>query len=150
MLFKSDFANHYLNLVVSHPKDEYNRFDGERKEAHDIMKKGLIARALGGVEQVKSATGKSDLFIVNSRADRKVYVYTTNDLLQKIWGNLDKYVNIKNYPEGLVGGNVWIESDKENPKPNFLDAQTRIANVLAEIHKNKISISIPGSTLESL
>ena len=150
MLFKSDFANHYLNLVVSHPKDGYNSFDNERHQAHAIMKKGLIARALGGVEQIKSATGKSDLFIVNSRADKKVYVYTTDDLLKKIWGDVDKYTNIKNYPEDLVGGNVWIESDRNNPKPNYLDAQTRIANVLAEIHKSKISISIPGSTLEAL
>ena len=59
------------------------------------MKKGLIARALGGVEQIKSATGKSDLFIVNSRADKEVYVYTTDDLLKKIWGDVDKYTNIK-------------------------------------------------------
>ena len=99
MLFKSDFANHYLNLVVSHPKDGYNSFDNDRHQAHNIMKKGLIARALGGVEQIKSATGKSDLFIVNSRADKKVYVYTTDDLLKKIWGDVDKYTNIKNYPE---------------------------------------------------
>ena len=77
-LMNSNFSNHYLNYLAG------NGISGRDFEyGNNVMKYILAVRGLSGARN--SASSKlSQYFIVFSRKDKRVYVFTTMDLLDKI------------------------------------------------------------------
>lgn len=132
MLFDTDFINHYLNLIASHE-------DGllDTTEVNDALTEGIAVRALSGAKELGNSTNEmlSDVFIVNDRAARQVRVVSTPQLVKRIWSNLKDYVEVIGLPTHVAM--TW-----QGESPNDGDASIRIANLIANLHQAKLSMSL--------
>ena len=106
MLFNTDFVNHYLNLMGAHQppivKESYMA-DNYKEE----LLWGIAVRAMSGIRGLSANMSKkfSDVLIINDKSAEHVYVISTSNLLNKIYGNMDKYFDIA---IGTKGGNGKI------------------------------------------
>lgn len=143
MLFNTDFVNHYLNLIASHEIDDVNfKIPSSMNET---IQKGIAVRALSGARDMGNINNDllSDAFIVNAREEARVYVYTTKDLIDKLWSNIQTYTELEGMPGGLVSMK-WLGGD-----PDASAAGERIANLLADIHAFKLSMSLKPAVFSS-
>lgn len=139
MLYNTNFTNHYLNLIAAH-EDGINFNVPE--EATDTIKKGIAVRALSGAKDVDNISNNalSDIFIVNDRSAQVVRVYSTKDLIDRIWGDVDRFATVKGMPAGRIPMSWFGDS------PDQGAAEDRIANLLANVHSFKISMALKPST----
>ena len=139
MLYNTNFSNHYLNLIAAH-EDGINFNVPE--EATETIKKGIAVRALSGARDVDNISNNalSDIFIVNDRSAQMVRVYSTKDLIDRIWGDVDRYASVKGMPAGRIPMTWYGDS------PDQGSAEVRIANLLANVHSFKISMALKPST----
>ena len=132
-----DFINHYLNAVSEH--SDGNLSNTVIHQAHSAMKASLLLSAFGGY---KSGSQKADIFIVNDNSSKgNIKVYSIGELIIKIIKNIEAYTNIT-YNEdkafsGVILANKYSESGYE----------TRLMNILKQIHSMKIHVAITPSVL---
>lgn len=130
------FANHYLNLL-----SQIN-YDDEVEQGNEVITYALAIRALTGARS-RTFTKKSDFFIVNSRSNNMLYVFSSEDLLKKICPQdsiNSNCVNVSGLPKGSnVLNNKWM--GKEGV-PDLAGAQQRIAAIIAQTNRFKLSMSL--------
>ena len=140
-LMNSNFSNHYLNYLAG------NGISGRDFEyGNNVMKYILAVRGLSGARN--SASSKlSQYFMVFSRKDKRVYVFTTSDLLDKISPSPgffnDDYASVT----GMPGMGSLKSANKYVNMTSTVEAavQQRIASVIAGAHAFKLSMSLmPG------
>ncbi len=135
-----DFINHYLNLLALNPKSEM-----AIHYYKDEIRYMVAVRALSGMRGLIGDQKYSDCFIVNARKDRRVYVWGTGDLLDKIETLRDNgglrdalRLNGNALPRSL--DNTFIEVQKgQSP---YIGASIRISKLISQLHKYKIHASL--------
>ena len=140
-LMNSNFSNHYLNYLAG------NGISGRDFEyGNNVMKYILAVRGLSGARN--SASSKlSQYFMVFSRKEKRVYVFTTMDLLNKISPAPgvfnDNYALVTGMPSmgALKSANKYVDVTTTVETA----VQQRIASVIAGAHAFKLSMSLmPG------
>lgn len=137
-LMNSNFSNHYLNYLVGNGISVRDFEYGE-----NVMKYILAVRGLSGARNA-AFSKLSQYFMVFSRKDKRVYVFTTSDLLDKISPNpgifYDDYASVTGMPGmgSLKGANKYVNV------VSTVEAavQQRIASVIAGAHAFKLSMSL--------
>ncbi|WP_291627862.1 hypothetical protein [Clostridium sp.] len=107
-LMNSNFSNHYLNYLAGNGISARDFKYGE-----NVMKYILAVRGLSGARNA-AFSKLSQYFMVFSRKDKRVYVFTTSDLLDKISPNpgifYDDYASVTGMPGmgSLKGANKYV------------------------------------------
>lgn len=127
----TDFINHWLNCVAQSP-DSSILSKAVLNEAHNVMKLSILAQSLAG-----NKGQMADTLILNDRKSSRIYVRSLGEIANNISGAGMQGFEIKNYPYEV--SNKW-EGALEIKDPTL--ARIRITNLLANIHKRKISASI--------
>lgn len=140
-LINVSFANHYLNLLS---QIDYN---SEVEKGNEVISYALAIRGLTGARAGVN-TLKSDFFIVNSRSNNKIYVFSTEDVLNKICPkdsvNFD-LIKVSGLPKSSgVIANEWVGKIND---PNLKEASQRIASIVAKSHQFKLSMSLMSKAL---
>lgn len=138
------FANHYLNLLSQ------MNYDQEVQQGNEVITYALAVRALTGARS-STFSKKSDFFIVNSRSNNKLYVFSSEDLLKKICPgnsvNFD-FLKVSGLPKSSkILTNKWMG---EKGVPDLGGAQQRIASIVAQTNRFKLSMSIMPSKMFNL
>ena len=136
-LFGIDFASHYLNYLVGNVTD----FSDE-KQIQDEVKLSILTRALTGIRNIDGFQGDiSELFVVNDRSRGEnggFHVYSSYDILRAAERKIDKLAKFQELPR--EGG---IRNERcGGIQPSQADANRRVANILIDLHKYKILVSI--------
>lgn len=134
-LFDTNFVNHYLNLIATHPDGNGGAFVDKYNET---MEMGLALRALSGIRDRGNTLGVdiADCLIVNVKG-RGIRVIDTQSLANSIFGNLREYVRVTGMPSSI--GQSWVGYES---KPNTHNAYTRIGKLIAATHAFKISLTL--------
>lgn len=140
-LIDSNFSNHYLNLLAS----AENGSEEDFKKANELITYGTAVRGVSGA-RTQAFDKLSQYLIIFARdvkGKQKVYIFKTTELLKYIRQDLNTYSKI----EGLPGSRGVVS--KANERVPITDdmtidlaVQTRIARVIAETHKFKLSMSL--------
>ena len=143
MLIKNPFKEAgYCGEDCYHISMILQKYGSKMATATETIKKGIAVRALSGARDVDNVANNalSDVFIVNDRSAQMVRVYSTRDLIDRIWGDIDRYANVKGMPAGRIPMSWFGDS------PDQGAAEDRIANLLANVHAFKISMALKPST----
>ena len=149
-----DFANYYLNVSANGGRDSKATAPmSEIQKAHEAAKLTIGLHALiGGVWGIQQdgSIGRSkqaEILIVNDVGGSRGYfkVFFISDILSKIEQRLD-LLKIEGWDNLRIYNNSWING-KPMTNQNFPDAWTRTMNVLAQLHTEKINVSISTSSL---
>lgn len=140
-LMNSNFSNHYLNYLAG------NGISGRDFEyGNNVMKYILAVRGLSGARN--SASSKlSQYFMVFSRKEKRVYVFTTMDLLDKISPSPGVFNDNYALVTGMPSMGALKSANKYVNVTSTVEAavQQRIASVIAGAHAFKLSMSLmPG------
>lgn len=142
MLLNEDFINHYLNLMsVIGPPNVRDTAEADR--ATGVIKHAAAVRALAGIRSTTYNSAVSDCFVVNNKSEKRVYVISTTQLLRYIRSDFDKYLLFKE-PLPRRFKNDWVGGFS---KPDSASAVKRITNLLKEVHKYKIYLSLSPSAI---
>lgn len=140
------FTNHYLNITANDGRDDPAP-SSLVQQAHNIAKMTLVLHALTGAvwgKQSNGSYGKSaqaEILIVNDNSTNGHFkVYFMSDILKNIIKNID-LATVKGFNSNYT--NNWVESYKgEKGHKNRQCAYKRAANVLAQLHQQKLEVSI--------
>lgn len=134
-LFDTNFINHYLNLIATHPDGNGGAFVDKYNETIEM---GLALRALSGIRDRGNTLGIdiSDCLIVNNKG-KGVRVIDTQTLMNSIYGNLREYVRATGMPTSI--GQDWVGYPS---KPSTNNAYARIGKLIAATHAFKISLTL--------
>lgn len=140
-----EFANHYLNVSSSHPKDDSKPMSSTIEMAHSTAKLTVAFHALVGYTQGRasgndsfSKTPMSEILIVNSRSGSggRFSVVFMSDIINKVASNLD-LIDMQNFNSPKIWDNTYVGS-----KPSFRMAYGRISNILGQLHNFQLRASI--------
>lgn len=144
------FTNHYLNITANLGRLAFDKAPNELiKKAHEEMKMTIALHALTGGVWGQSAggsinkTAQAEILVINDTSKKygQFQVYFMSDILNKIQSNLD-LITI----EGLnTTHSNWWEGEL-GVKNNQL-AFKRVANILVNLHSQKLKVSISFDTL---
>lgn len=140
------FTNHYLNITANTGRTDPAPASLVQ-QAHDIAKMTLVLHALSGSvwgEQSDGSFGKSaqaEILVVNDTSSGGNFkVYFMSDILNKIIQNID-LATVKGFTSNYA--NYWVEDYKRGKEHlNRQCAYKRAANVLAQLHTQKLEVSI--------
>lgn len=153
------FLNHYLNVVAEHEDKEAN--GSLLKNAHETMKLTILLKALAGGVFARDGktkefgnTKQAQFFIVNdnSGASNDGYglfsVYFISDILDEVAKDLSMlktgdYDNMEQLKNKMYFGD--IEHDI-----SYADAYIRISNLLMQLHKMKLDVSVNKKVFSNL
>lgn len=141
----STFVNHYLNVMAKHSNGEPSGHGDLIDKATETMKLTILLKALEGGVFSQSTDGqigrsqKADLFIINDNSIGRFKVYYIDDILDRIenrlnlikTGDLDK---VKRLDNDYVGSKL--------DGPDMGNARIRISNLLAQLHRMELNVSI--------
>lgn len=151
----SNFVNHFLNLSAH--KINNNYLQTAKEQVINELKFTLILKALIGGELEGNGRSKANLFIVNDNSEQGngIKVYNINDLINIISDEMEQN---KNNEKFTIQG-ITIGSSRKTFGKNFLlknelvkeenGALKRIANILSEVHAQKINASLSISYLNA-
>lgn len=135
-----NFINHFLNIMVSHPKDQPQSIALRNGTATRLMDTTLTLLAFSGY---KGAT-KADVFIINDNTSGTVHIYSIRELMNKILMDGQDVTSAVTIKAGE--GNPYDLTQKR-AKSGYPE---RITNILAQVHAKKISVSIKPSFFTGL
>lgn len=152
------FVNHWLNIAYSNENIKNDEGPtaidkNDLTKAHNIMKFSIFAKALTGLGT--SAFGQnSDVIIINARSEKKVYVKDTHSIITALGKQVGSSTDTRfqwsfsNYPNNRTDlKNEYVKTSANDDSPNQFLAKVRIANLLADMHSKKISVSIKKDKL---
>lgn len=125
-----NFVSHYLTELYR---------NGDLQSLHEAVRLNILFTALTGAG---SSTNEADTFVLNDKANRKIYVRSMPELVQYIANKAKwKYLNINN-------------QGAEIPDQPLRNYQTRVGKhavgeMLALMHTIKLSVSIRGTAVKS-
>lgn len=144
------FTNHYANITVAHPaKDDDKPSSIDVAEAHRLMRLTIAAHALaGGLLGKRKDNGaiehsqKAEILLVNDNSSKRGFrVYFVSDLINKIIQNID-LITIDGY-NNPTWDNKWVSNGMTGRMGKSVEAGFRRSmNVIAQMHKMKINVSI--------
>ena len=142
----SNFVNHYLNLFSRHSGKERLIYANQKNEYFNLLKLTLAYKGLTG-ESFGRGKNKVNVFVINMRkgtGKSKVKVISISDILKAFEQNDSRNLGLT-----VEAGNIKnLYKNKFVPKvPSGI---ARINNVLAEMHKRKVSISFNSSLLQHI
>lgn len=145
------FTNHYLNITANIGRDDPAP-SSLIQQAHDMAKMTLVLHALTGSvwgQQSDGSFGKSaqaEILIVNDTSGKQHFkVYFMSDILDRIVKNID-LATIKGFTSNYA--NYWVSDyNKGKEHLNRQCAYRRAANVLAQLHSQKLEVSIDVGAL---
>lgn len=149
-----DFANYYLNVSANGGRDSLAVApSSEIQRAHEAAKLTIGLHALiGGVWGLQndgsiSRSKTAEILVVNDVGSNQGHfkVFFMSDILSKIEQRLD-LLKIEGWDNPRNYNNTWVNG-KPRTNQNFSDAWTRTMNVLAQLHTEKINVSISTSAL---
>ena len=136
-----NFVNHFLNLIVEHDDAEKDKGLGSFIE----NKKELIMQEVILILFYKALTGdnygrsSANIFAINDNSNKYgVRVFNMDNIIQKVVNNkgMTSLISIKNNENQKLNmvklQNKWINND--------LDGSQRIANILMQLHQQKIFV----------
>lgn len=139
MLLDTNFINHYINLLVTHPDGSVG--GSEINTAEEAIKEAIAIRALTGARSIEGINyNLANVFVVNDRRTGRFRVIGTGTLIQQLSNNMDKLASFSGLPKSL--SNIFIGDTY-----NYEEAAQRIAKILAQLHACKISMSLMPSAL---
>ena len=144
-LINTDFVNHYLNILSFRGA---GLEIGNLKKSTEIIKKALALRGLSGYRTKGQPKGsQANIFIFNNSTTGDVRVLNIGKLLKQLMSlsenGLNHYVSYTNIPNSIQ--NEWV-GGVANDKAS---AKIRITNIIAEVHKIKLSMSLKSSVLNN-
>ena len=145
------FTNHYLNITANIGRTDPAPTNFVQ-QAHDMAKMTLVLHALSGSvwgEQSDGSFGKSaqaEILVVNDTSSGGNFkVYFMSDIMDKIVKNIN-LATIKGFTSNYA--NYWVEDYKKGKEHlNRQCAYKRAANVLAQLHTQKLEVSISVDAL---
>ena len=149
-----DFANYYLNVSANSGRISKAAAPmSEIQKAHEVAKLTIGLHALiGGVWGIQNDGGISrsktaEILVVNDVRGSQGHfrVFFMSDILSKIEQRLD-LLKIEDWDTPRIYDNSWVNG-KPMTNQNFPDAWTRTMNVLAQLHTEKINVSISTKVL---
>ncbi len=156
-LFDTDFINHYLNLLGSHPSRKGNFLNTEDfKQASFLIKYATAIRALSGARNNVANNLVADIIMINDRQSQKIYVRSIPNILDSTnEENIDDRFLIYGLPDGQ-GTKKWnnwepfrsynIHTREGND--GYALAKERITNFLLQVQKKKLSMSMSQNALK--
>lgn len=145
-----NFANHYLNIAAEHPDKQNGPPANQLQRAHDMMKLTIALHALtGGTwgkaqgSDVFTRSPFAEILVINSRGRGKGHysVYFMRDILQAVAKDLS-LIDI----EGFNQVTTW-KNDYVGLAPWVKNAYARIANLLSQLHSQKLKVSLKTAAL---
>lgn len=140
-LVNTDFVNHYMNLLAFSQK--YSNWISQR--ANPLWEKAIMVRGLAG-QRSKAGSGLANVFIVFDRSGQRFRLFSIQDILfRSLW--------LENAPKGLELIGDPLPTSVENTyvgyksRSLYSDASKRIAKIIGNLHKVKISASLKLSDL---
>lgn len=149
----NDIINHYLNIVLKREVPKKFEIKGARKKeitdttkikAREIMKGSLLLLGLRGTGGERGP--QADFFVINNNkkaGKNSFFVYSIETLAKKVINNVKNYTvegNNNTTIENDFGiKNSWINTKN---RPSAEGATARIAKILADLHAQKISVTI--------
>lgn len=130
----TDFVNHYLNILAQHDDGEINL-----PAAHDAAKTTILYKALSGKTYGRENMS-ADIFLVNDNKSGTVRAYDIPTLVKKASENLDLYTEITANKTDLAKiklKNEYVESGYKS----------RISNLIAQVHQQKVSAALKPNLL---
>ena len=148
-LTTTNFVNHYLNLLACN--DGYGRSGEENNDLRsyeNLIMYATVVRSLAGFRSIDNpnATKYSDCFIVNDRKAKKIYVWDTAHLINKISKLGDGIRDVVSGPTHSLPNSLsnefvfWTKTGSDIY--NYGAANYRISRIIAQIQKYKISASL--------
>jgi len=135
---------------VAHPaKDDDKPSSIDVAEAHRLMRLTIAAHALaGGLLGKRKDNGaiehsqKAEILLVNDNSSKRGFrVYFVSDLINKIIQNID-LITIDGY-NNPTWDNKWVSNGMTGRMGKSVEAGFRRSmNVIAQMHKMKINVSI--------
>lgn len=146
----ADLINHYLNIAAVRPKQKHLleiRKGVFVKTIKEEIKAVVLYKALSGNQQ--GSLNKADYFIVNDNTRTgvdSIKVYSINQIFNKAMSNLDKItftINNKIPLDAMQLKNIHVKANGGS----YAAAETRIANILQDLHTKKLSIALSPDLL---
>lgn len=137
------FTNHYLNITAI---GKGSRSENLLQNAHNTMKLTAALHAMaGGVWAINNKnqmikTDMAEIFVINDSSIGKFSVHFLSDIMELISNNYD-LIKMEGLDPLKTWNNEWV-GEKDESIMNRQDAYKRIANILAELHRQKLKISI--------
>ena len=134
-----DITNHFLNILATHPQYP-SAFKKSREIAQKALGYYLLWAALTG-RGVGKDEGFADVFVVNNNKDKNgVRVFDINLLIQNV---------MEKSPQSLILEPSEFKLKNTFVKGNNIGAsiQSRLTNLIASTHAQKISVSLAPSAL---
>lgn len=130
----NDFGNHWLNMHAGQLKGR------GRTNADQILEKELAFEALVSGNPLKKNIKNANVFVYMERKTGQVIVKPVSEILLK---NFNLF-SISPKTSNILFKNKWVGSKKSS----VLNANTRIAILLAEAHQRHFKVSLQMSTLK--
>lgn len=140
----SAFATHYLNMITRNETGGGTSLTINPNYIHEIKRILAIKALQGAVPDLQSYS--AGYLVLNDRQKKKVILKSMKEIID----NIEKKSSIENSftfsptVESIVLPNMFVRATSENP---MLGARERIANVLVEARKVKITASMKKSAL---
>ena len=145
-----DFSNHYLSLMSSMQNlTSHTNFSPSSKsfapiQEYNLRIKEMIAiRSLTGERGQGQTFRQNDFIVLNDKKNRKVNVYSVQDILNKILIYQEDLLTIKGMPEKRFR-NRWRGPDY----PDLGGIKQRIAEVIANANKYKLTATLNEKKLK--
>lgn len=149
----NDLINHYLNLTLPHIDDgtkNVRKISSSSIAAARIsMKQAIFLQAVKGVGDKHKTV---DFIVINNNTSNKknsFYILTIDEILRKAYKDINNISvlnqNDEKFESGFKLTNPWQEPDYNDLNA----AEARIAEILAELHRQKIYVSIRKSVIKN-
>lgn len=150
---KTNFLNHFLNLTADHPEDhqgsKYLPSQSTINRYKQMMQTTILSKVISG--QTFGKTRIAEILVVNDAKTGKYYVFSIKKILKKIVNNAynqsigktEMVEEVKTEGGGKVTTHTKV-TGSYNFRNDWTDsgAPTRIAKLLMDVHKQKISAAI--------
>ena len=149
-----DFANYYLNVSANEGRETWAVAPySELQKAHEAAKLTIGLHALaGGVWGIQadgsvSRSKTAEILVVNNVGSSQGYfkVYFISDILKRVEEQTE-LLKIEGWDTPRVYNNAWVGGQTGSNK-TFKSAWDRTIKVLAQLHTEKINVSISPDAL---
>lgn len=149
-----DFANYYLNVSANEGRENWAVApQSELQKAHEAAKLTIGLHALaGGVWGIQSDGSVSrsktaEILVVNNVGSSRGYfkVYFISDILKRVEEQTE-LLKIEGWDNPRIYNNAWVGGQTGSNK-TFKSAWDRTMKVLAQLHTEKINVSISPDAL---
>ena len=136
--YLENFGNHYLNLHA-HERNvaTNNNLTDELEESEKILKYEVAYEALASGNPLKATKERANTFVVIERKTGQVYAFSTKKMLEENGADLNNF----NFSPESIFSREYLNEYQDS-------VEARLANVLMQVHKAKVSVYYKASALQ--